>query len=140
MNRKWLYRTDITLRCLFLLTLLSGLSMHAVGHGMWLQGNRLWTAVHLLCTWSFLVFCWKKIKAHWGWYRNLGKGFGRHSKVTCFLSVMYLLTVVSGIMLLTLKGTGNTHWGICHFQTGLFFEVLGVWHLCSWLRQLRKLR
>ena len=33
MNRNWLYRTDITLRCLFLLTLLSGLSMHAVGHG-----------------------------------------------------------------------------------------------------------
>ena len=38
MNRKWLYRTDITLRCLFLLTLLSGLSMHAVGHGCGSKG------------------------------------------------------------------------------------------------------
>lgn len=55
------------------------------------------------------------------------QGLKRKSRITVFLSLLFLAVSVSGIALAA--HLGGFHLGLFHYQTGLIFGVLGIWHM-----------
>ncbi len=135
-----MFRTDMVLVFMLPLTLLSGLTLHAANHGMIHSANRFWPILHILSGLLLFAGSLLHIGAHRGWYKSLWKGTGNHSTATCILSIVYLSNVLSGILLLILKGTKGPHWGLFHYQTGILFGILGLYHFFCRMKRLRKLK
>lgn len=139
MNKTTIFRTDMILMTTFPLTIASGLAIHAAGHGCNPHSAKLWIGIHLLTSLLFLAFSAAHIKAHWSWYKGLVKGIGRRSRLTLWLSVAYLLTAITGITLMLLKGNSH-HLGILHMLTGLLATCLGLWHIFSRIKVLIRMK
>lgn len=122
---KALIYTDMALSLLLPLTSISGLLLHAAGHGfpVW----KGWFGLHGLFGSLFLLFSAIHVKLHWGWFRSMKLGLKRKSRITVFLSLLFLAVSVSGIALAA--HLGGFHLGLFHYQTGLIFGVLGIWHM-----------
>lgn len=136
MNKRIVFSTDLTLAIVWPITLATGLIIHAAGHGIVQQGGQLWTVLHTLFGILFFTASLLHIKAHWRWYKSLVRGNKCHSKITMGLSVAYLLTIVTAIILILQKGHADIHWGLLHYQVGILFSILGLCHLISRLKFL----
>ena len=136
MNKRIVFSTDLTLAIVWPITLATGLIIHAAGHGIVQQGVQLWTALHTLFGILFFTVSLLHIKAHWRWYKSLVRGNKCHSKITMGLSVAYLLTIVTALILILQKGPADIHWGLLHYQAGILFSILGLCHLISRLKFL----
>ena len=79
---KALIYTDMALSLLLPLTLISGLLLHAAGHGfpVW----KGWFGLHGLFGSLFLLFSAIHVKLHWGWFRSMKQGLKRKSRITVF--------------------------------------------------------
>lgn len=140
MNKRIVFSTDLTLAIVWPITLATGLIIHAAGHGIVQQGIQLWTALHILLGILFFTASLLHIKAHWRWYKSLVRSTRRHSKITMGLSVAYLLTIVTAIILVLTKSPADIHWGLLHYQVGILFSFLGLCHLISRLKFLLNMR
>lgn len=140
MDKKVIYRTDWCLVWNFPFTLVTGLVIHGLGHTGDLQTMRGWMLIHILGGILFAVFSILHIVAHWKWYRSLKKNFFRQSKVTLGLSVLYLVTMLTGFFLVYQKGGDGTHLSLLHYQAGIVMGVLGIWHLLHRVKILLKRR
>ncbi len=136
MNKRIVFSTDLTLAIVWPITLATGLIIHAAGHGIVQQGVQFWTVLHILLGILFFTASLLHIKAHWRWYKSLVRRTKHHSKVTIVLSVAYLLTIVTAIILTLPKGHAETHWDLLHYQAGILFSILGLCHLISRLKFL----
>ena len=83
---------------------------------------------------------------HWthkgspGWYKSLPERFRQRSKVTVCLSAVYLLTSATGLILILHRENAGTHLGILHYQAGILFGILAIWHLCGRMKILLTMR
>lgn len=64
------------------------------------------------------------IKAHWRWYKSLVRGNKCHSKITMGLSVAYLLTIVTAIILILQK--------VPQIYIGAYYTIRQVFYSAFW--------
>lgn len=140
MNKRIVYSTDLTLAVIWPITLATGLIMHASGHGIIQQEGQLWTVLHTLFGILFFTTSLLHIKAHRNWYKSLVRNPKRHNKITMGLSVGYLLTIFTALILILQKGPVDIHWDLLHYQVGILFSILGLCHLISRLKFLLNLK
>ena len=93
---------------------------------------------HAIMSFLFFVTAIFHLATHWDWYSGIIKnGMGRKSKVTAVLSVLFLSTSVTGIILLDVNGA-NPQIGLSHYKIGIAMSLLSIGHILKRLPVLRK--
>lgn len=142
MNKKtFIFTTDAILIPLFILTLYTGLGLHAAGHGDNSVLCHSRAIYHTLCSLLFALFALFHIQLHWRWYKQL---FTQHTinhrgrKAVIFtFSILFVAVTLSGIGLLGIEGL-NSHLGLLHYKIAIVMGVLATLHICKRLRILIK--
>ncbi|MGN0222061.1 MAG: hypothetical protein ACI4BA_08085 [Prevotella sp.] len=125
---KKIFKIDCGLYPLGFCTILTGIGLHIAGHGNCHHIWEIWAAVHTVTGVSFLVLLIYHIRTHWAWFKNLRQSKDRRKRfITTILSVVSILTVLSGIALLAVCGA-NTHLGLLHYKIGIGFAILILLH------------
>lgn len=137
MMKNRVFYTDAVLMIVFPLTLVSGLILHASGHGI-VGYSKFWVAFHLLFGMLFGACCVVHVISHWNWYKGLFNGNKKRSRVTMLLSIAYVIVFMTGFVLMLLNGR-NHHLGVFHYQVGIIFGVLGVLHVIRRLSVFKKM-
>ena len=126
---KTLFYTDLVLIPLFVLTLYTGLELHVAGHA---GNHEAWhgcAVSHVLSGLGFLIPALVHVKSHWGWYKGLGRGSGRKSRITAALSLFFAVEAVTGALLLCCVDGEGSFAGALHYGAGLGMGVLAIWHI-----------
>lgn len=135
---KRVFVIDRILIPLFLLTAYTGIKLHIVGHGNNHELWHNWAIFHVLSSLLFLITIIFHITTHWGWYKGAIKnGFGKKSKITVVLSVVFLLVSVTGIILLGVNEE-NSAIGLLHYKIGIALIILSIGHILKRIHFLRK--
>lgn len=140
MKKQRTFYIDLVLAAICLLTLITGLIIHAAGHGIVQSNVKIWRVTHIVWGVLFLILSTGHIRAHRGWYKSLPEKFRQRSKVTVCLSAVYLLTSATGLILILHRENAGTHLGILHYQAGILFGILAIWHLCGRMKILLTMR
>ena len=133
---KRLFVVDWALVAAFPLTAVTGLMLHAAGHG---ASHDVWhnTAVaHVVAGLLFLVFGAGHVWMHRVWHRHLGRAL-RRGRLTLLLTVVSAFVTVSGVALLGISG-GGSGVGLWHYGAGLLLCLCSVAHVLGRLSPLRK--
>ena len=125
---KKVFKIDCGLYPLGIFTVLTGVSLHIAGHGVSHNIWEIWAVLHSLVAVAFTVLLANHILTHRAWFKNMRRSTFWHKRiVTTTLSVLLVLTALSGVVLLAVWGT-NTHLGLLHYKIGLGFALLMVVH------------
>lgn len=129
MKRKKNLMIDWALVPLFVLLALTGLKLHIAGHGTDHDVWHNWAVAHIVIGALFTFVSGWHIKMHWNWYKTIPKkGFGKKSQVTAAVSVAFVCTVVTGLLLLGVEGA-NSGIGLWHYKLGILMLLLAIIHL-----------
>ena len=129
MKAKTLFITDIAVLLTFLLASISGFILHAAGHNDIHEAWHNWAVIHIFTTLVFTIAIALHIYGHWNWYKNLfQKGLGNKSRVTVFLSLLMLATIITGNIVLFRHQGPNSHFGLWHYVIGIMLTVIAVGH------------
>ena len=128
---------DWVLIPVFLLFFISGIALHASGHGGHHESRPSWVVVHLVAGLLFAIVGSFHLYMHRNWYKARLKpdGMKRRHGETAIFSCLFLLAVITGLVLLDGRG-GRI--GLGHCQVGLvtaFFSLLHVFRRVSILRK-----
>ena len=85
MKKQRTFYIDLVLAAICLLTLITGLIIHAAGHGIVQSNVKIWRVTHIVWGVLFLILPTGHIRAHRGWYKSLPERFRQRSKVTVCL-------------------------------------------------------
>ena len=122
----------------YVLSACSGIELHIAGHG---NSHETWynrAMFHAIMSFLFFVTAIFHLATHWGWYSGIIKnGMGRKSKVTAVLSVLFLSTSVTGLILLDVN-EANPQIGLSHYKIGIAMSLLSIGHILKRLPVLRK--
>lgn len=140
MRHRTIYFTDLSLIPAFLLTVYTGVSLHLAVHQLVHEVWHNWAVAHTVASCLFLIMVVVHVKSHWGWYEGIPKrGIGKKSKVTFFLSLLFLTVSVTGLLLLVCIDGENSGVGLWHYRTGLLLIAIGGGHLIKRIPLLRRL-
>ena len=129
MKAKTLFITDIAVLLTFLLASISGFILHAAGHNDIHEAWHNWAVIHIFTTLVFTIAIALHIYGHWNWYKNLfQRGLGNKSRVTVFLSLLMLATIITGNIVLFRHQGPNSHFGLWHYVIGIMLTVIAVGH------------
>lgn len=121
----------------FMLTAVTGIRLHFLGHGHG-GGYGLrhdWAVSHILVSLMLTALVTWHIKQHWGWYKSLFRnGPGRKSRITAALSLAFPLLTITGLVLLLNLCGRKCHIGLWHYWMGLAATALAVLHLARRFR------
>ena len=135
-KRKRMFYTDAALVPLFLLTLVTGLTLHGAGHAPGHADRQFWALSHLVSGAAFPLAGLLHVGMHWGWYRTLAKGVDSKSRLTLLLSLLFAVAVATGIGLLLSRGGHHASMGLMHYKTGLVMGLVALLHLGKRFRTL----
>lgn len=136
---KKVFVIDWWLVALFIVTVVSGFGMHVSGnrcsHEIWHD----WAVVHTISSVAFLVAGMMHMQTHWGWYKGWFKnGRGNKSRVTVLLSIVFVLTAITGIISLVAAEGCNSGIGLFHYTIGKILLVIGLCHIIKRIPVLKK--
>lgn len=137
---KKIFKIDAALYPLGLLTAVTGFGFHIVGHGSSHHVWVLWAYAHTLIALMFVVMIVEHLYTHKGWVKGLQNQAARQKrsvKITCFLALLALAVVLTGIALLAIVGA-NTHVGLLHYKLGIVFAIFALGHAAKRFHILRK--
>lgn len=135
---KRIFVIDWILIVVFIVSAISGFGLHVAGHGGSHEIWHNWAVFHVLGSVLFFVTIIFHVATHRGWYKGImQKGIGRKSKVTAFLSVIFLLLSVTGLALLGINGA-NSLLGLWHYKIGVITTVIVLGHVIRRLPVLCK--
>ena len=116
----------------------SGVKLHIAGHFSTHEVWHNWAIFHIITSVLFLIIGIIHIKNHWGWYKSLiAKGRGNKSRVTIYLSSIYIITIITGFVLLNISGA-NTNVGLWHYRIGIILTIISAGHIIKRIPILRK--
>ena len=146
MKAKTLFITDIAVLLTFLLASISGFILHAAGHNDVHEVWHNWAVTHIFSTLVFTIAIALHIYGHWNWYKNLFQnGLGNKSRVTVFLSLLMLATIITGNIVLFRHQGPNSHFGLWHYMIGIILTAIALGHffkrikiLVKGLKQIKK--
>lgn len=126
---KKIFVIDWILLFAFVLSAYSGIELHIAGHGSEHRIWHNWAVFHVLTSSLFLIVTIFHIVTHWAWYKGIiQKGIGKKNKVTVTLSAAFLLTSITGIILLGIDGA-NTMIGLWHYRIGVIMALISAGHI-----------
>lgn len=113
----------------FIASAITGVGLHVAGHGASHEAWHYWGVAHVLTSLCWLAAVGIHIKRHERWYKALvSKGITRKRLPTLALSLLFLTTVVTGIVLLACIEGANSPWGLLHYKLGLILIVFSLFH------------
>ncbi len=126
---KRIFVIDWVLIPAFALSFFTGLGLHAAGHGHHHGGWwHVWTFLHILTSLAFLIAVVFHVTTHQAWYRGIVRGgIGRKSKWTAGLSLLFPGLVITGLVLLGVKGM-HSPVGLWHYKIGIATGVVAIGH------------
>lgn len=133
---KRLFVVDWALLAAFLFTAVTGVTLHAAGHG---PGRGAWhniAAAHIVAGLLFLVIGAWHVWMHRGWFRRLGRAL-RRGRLTLLLTAAFAMAALSGVVSLCVGGCGSGV-GLWHYGAGLLLCLCSVAHVLGRLSPLRK--
>ena len=129
MKAKTLFITDIAVLLTFLPASISGFILHAAGHNGIHETWHNWAVIHIFSTLVFTIAVGVHIYGHLNWYKSLfQKRLGNKSRVTIFLSLLMLATIITGNIVLFRHQGPNSHFGLWHYIIGILFTVIAIGH------------
>lgn len=129
MKAKTLFITDIAVLLTFLPASISGFILHAAGHNGIHETWHNWAVIHIFSTLVFTIAVGIHIYGHLNWYKSLfQKRLGNKSRVTIFLSLLMLATIITGNIVLFRHQGPNSHFGLWHYIIGILFTVIAIGH------------
>ena len=137
---KKIFKIDAALYPLGLLTAVTGFGFHIAGHGSSHHVWVLWAYAHTLIALIFVVMIVEHLCTPKGWVKGLKNQAARQKrsvKITCFLALLALAVILTGIVLLAIAGA-NTHVGLLHYKLGIAFAVFAIGHSARRFHILRK--
>lgn len=135
---KKIFKIDITLYVLGILTAVTGFCFHAAGHGADHHVWAVWAYVHTICSIAFVVFLVWHLTTHKAWMKNLRKSpLDRRRKIVLTLGAFALAVAGTGIMLLAIKGA-NSPVGLWHYRLGIILTLMSIGHVSKRHSILRK--
>lgn len=106
----------------FLASAFSGVALHITGHSTTHEYWHIWSAIHILTSLLFLVYAIRHIWMHRrGWHFN-------------FLSILFLVLLLTGIILLAFIDGANSSVGMWHYRLGLVFIISTFVHVIRRIR------
>lgn len=135
---KKIFIIDWLLVIAFILTAFSGFKLHIAGHFHCHDIWHNWAVCHTITSLLFVILAILHIKTHFGWYKSLiNKGIGNKSRTTISLSATYLVTLITGIILLSTDGA-NSDVGLWHYRIGIVLTIISAIHLIMRFTVLQK--
>ena len=136
---KKIFVIDWWVTALFVIMAVSGFGMHISGtrspHEIWHN----WAIVHTLSSIAFLIAGILHIQSHWTWYKGwLKNGLGKKSRVTAFLSIIFVLISITGVILLVAVDGANSGIGMWHYRIGIIMTIIGLAHFIKRFPILKK--
>ena len=129
MKAKALFITDVAVLLTFLPASISGFLLHTSGHNDVHEVWHNWAVIHIFSTLVFTIAVGVHIYGHLNWYKSLfQKGLGNKSRVTIFLSLLMLATIITGNIVLFRHQGPNSHFGLWHYIIGILFTVIAIGH------------
>ncbi|NDW10124.1 DUF4405 domain-containing protein [Dysgonomonas sp. 520] len=127
---KSIFIIDLILIPICILLVYSGLKLHKAGHGIDHDIWEYWANYHVVVSIVSLILVWWHVKAHWNWYKGLmQKGLKGKSKTTVFISVLFFILTMTGILLIFFIDGANSSIGLWHYKLGLITTFLIVIHI-----------
>ena len=137
MKAKALFITDVAVLLTFLPASISGFLLHASGHNSVHEVWHNWAVIHIFSTLVFTIAVGVHIYGHLNWYKSLfQKELGNKSRVTIFLSLLMLATIITGNIVLFRHQGPNSHFGLWHYIIGILFTVIAIGHVLKRLKIL----
>jgi len=113
----------------FVISAVTGIGLHLVGHGTSYGVWHNWATAHVISSAFLLVPVAFHIKRHRHWYKTIvSRGIGRKSRITLALSVVLLIVVITGIVLIACGETDSIV-GLWHYWLGLVLIVCSIIHI-----------
>ena len=138
MKAKALFITDVAVLLTFLPASISGFLLHASGHNDVHEVWHNWAVIHIFSTLVFTIAVGIHIYGHLNWYKSLfQKRLGNKSRVTIFLSLLMLATIITGNIVLFRHQGPNSHFGLWHYIIGILFTVIAIGHFLKRFKILR---
>lgn len=135
---KKIFAIDWIMLFTFVPSFVSGVGLHAAGHGAAHETWHLWAVAHVLASLPFLVAAAFHVATHRRWYEAVFRsGPGRRSRATAALSLAFVSVVLTGFVLLGVEGGGSSV-GLWHYRMGIVVGVLSVGHLLKRISALRR--
>ena len=135
---KKIFKIDWCLILVFVITACTGFGLHIARHLSNHEGCYPWALSHTLASFLFVILIILHIQGHWGWYKSfITKGIGKKSKVTVWLSFIFLITSISGIILLGVC-CRQSNIGLWHYWLGIILTIIGLGHFIKRVSTLRK--
>ena len=129
-HRKASFMTKWMLPLAFVVSAVSGIGLHIAGHGSNHEVWHNWAVVHVLSSLLWLISVACHIKRHGRWYKTIAtKGIGKKSRITLFLSVVFLIVAVTGVVMIVCVDGANSTIGLWHYKLGLLLIVLSLIHV-----------
>lgn len=125
---KPIFKTDIALLLLFILSLFTGVQIHYASHFQSHSVWHNWSVAHIVINVALLIMAIIHIKQHWGWFKTLFTTFNRKSKITVLLTFVFALEFITGIVLLLFVYSCNSFMGLFHYWVGIIFGVMALVH------------
>ena len=101
-RNRLIFLTDLLLFPAFILTLWSGLALHAAGHTGYEPWHR-WAVCHTIAALLFAGLAGLHVHSHRGWYKGVkAAGCKGRKKIVLALTLFFAATVVSGTALLAI--------------------------------------
>ena len=117
----------------------SGVKLHIAGHFSTHEVWHNWAIFHIITSVLFLIIGIIHIKNHWGWYKSITKRkFNNKTGNTLFLSIVFGLVSLTGIVLILFVNGANSCIGIWHYRLGLVIAILSIVHIIKRWHLLRK--
>jgi hypothetical protein len=135
---KRIFKIDWCLIVVFATTAITGVGLHIARHLSSHGGCHAWALWHTLASFLFIIFVTLHIQTHWGWYKSvITKGIGKKSKVTVWLSFIYMITSLTGIISLGVC-CRHSNIGLWHYWFGIILTIIGLGHFLKRFSTLRK--
>ncbi|MBQ8493493.1 MAG: DUF4405 domain-containing protein [Alistipes sp.] len=135
---KRIFVIDWVLLAAAVVLIASGFAMHIAGHGTNHHEWHVWGVLHVVASVLFITMAVWHVKMHWAWYKGwFNKGLGTKSRVTALLSVVFVLTTATGVVLLFVAG-GNTDIGLWHYRVGIALTAISLGHTLKRVPILKK--
>lgn len=112
----------------FIALALTGIGLHIVGH----NNNEVchhWKIAHISASSFWLLSVTAHIKHHIRWYKTLtSKGITSKQWITSFLSILFLITSVTGIMLIVSVKNEYASIVLLHYKLGVLMLIFSLIH------------
>ena len=90
----------------------------------------MWSVAHTIASLLWLLSATAHIKRHKLWYKDIAsKGISHKRWITFFLSLLFLMTVCTGIVLITYVTGANSSLGLMHYKLGLLLLTFSLIHI-----------